>query len=756
MSKKDSENVCFWLPNQTIGRMDVLTPHKMMAVFLIQEYLRLKKPVTDGATREQPPPQPVELSAGDRKRFCMLLLNLIQYPDLAYKDLYGLLVSPVYGLHPVHLEEFNKLMNLLKTVGIDVLFDLYNEIDKLIMDNSASFQIGIVGLYLRKVFVTMDRMSFHEMKDLYLATIAYYEKGLEAMQLEPSADASYNCDSFMLAQNKYIPIEPSDHGHLAAKWSVKQSELFIAQQSALLRDNEVKALPPRDLQRRLNEIIRDRPHCSQAYFLSYLNYVRVRDFNCALNALHRAFDRTPSGNTASSVTAPATNENKEYQYASLNLAILHAEFGHKKQALKCLRECITLAQEYGDANCLQLAHCWQAHLEDRLIPLPSARTTSSNLFHATSLRMLSFMRRTGVNDDPPASLFATLTGIDLAAGQRSMMDLIATSVAQRVALWTVYGRYEQASMCAQILLNVNLKSLDLTYNGNGICQMLCTVTVRLAYMGEFNHALVVLQQTAARFPRYPGSHDWQLTKHYLTALRAIYRGRFEEACQASQNLHAYDANLSLLQLAHVAIARQDHVTGKVLLEGLLRVPNLEPLTAVRAMILQANIYLETHNDQAIIVLNQAQVLARTHHLQYENALIDLHFGQLLLERMRQPQQAFISVKSGLETVLANGPIYDQARAHFLFARTIIAAERASNPPNAKVLQLVRQLAPLLERAVEMFEKLECYVKAKDVWLFLARTYHELEAEDERNHYAYQYQVLDEQFHTPRQYSKVFL
>uniref|UniRef100_A0A182NHR1 Anaphase-promoting complex subunit 5 n=1 Tax=Anopheles dirus TaxID=7168 RepID=A0A182NHR1_9DIPT len=756
MSKKDSENVCFWLPNQTVGRMDVLTPHKMMAVFLIQEYLRLKKPTTADGSRDQqpqPPPQPIELSAGDRKRFCMLLLKLIQYPDLPYKDLYSLLVSPVYGVHPVHLEEFNKLMHMLKSVGIDVLFDLYNEIDKLIMDNTASFQIGIVGLYLRKVFVTMDRMSFHEMKDLYLATITYYEKGMD----ESWPNLSYDCDSFMLAQNKYAPIEPSDHGQLAAKWSVKQSELFIAQQSALLRDNEVKALSPRELQKRLNEIIRDRHHCSQAYFLSYLNNVRVRDFNSALNALHRAFDRTPSASAAAcAVAAPAATESKEYHYASLNLAILHAEFGHKRQARQCLRECIVLAQEYGDTNCLQLAHCWLAHLEERLIPLPG-KHMSLNLLHATCLRMLSFMRISAVHGSSPAQLFKLLMGVDLITCQRSLMDVTATSIAERTAFWTLYGRYEQASMCAQMLLNVDLKSLDLTYNGNGICPVLCTLIVRLAHMGEFGHALVVLQHTRARFPRYPASHDWLLTKHYVAALRAIYRSRYEEALIHSQCLHTYDANLAVLQLAHIAIARQDYVTGKHYIESLLKDDDLEPLTLVRAKILLANLYLLCNHEQVSLILNEAQVVARQHHLQYEDAMIDLHFGQLLLEYMHQPQQAFVAVKAGLETILANGPIYDQARATFLFARTIIAAERAGEPPQAKMLELVGTLVPMLEQAVEMFEKLECHGKAKDVWVFLARTYHTLGADDERNRYAYRFRVLNEQFHEGyRSYPRVFL
>uniref|UniRef100_A0A182PHG8 Anaphase-promoting complex subunit 5 n=1 Tax=Anopheles epiroticus TaxID=199890 RepID=A0A182PHG8_9DIPT len=754
MSKKDSENVCFWLPNQAAGKMDVLTPHKMIVVFLIQEYLRLKKTVSEGVVASGEQSQQIEVSAGDRKRFCMLLLKLIQYPDLPYKDLYGLLLSPVYGVHPVHLEEFKKLMKLLKTVGIDVMFDLYNEIDKLIMDNTASFQIGIVGLYLRKVFVTMDRMSFYEMKDLYLATIAYYDKGMHAIRLDPCPEASYDAESFKQATNQYTPIEPSDHGTHAAKWSVKQSELFIAQQSALLKENEAKALPPKELQKRLNEIIHDRPHCSQAYFLNYMNNVRVREFFGAVHALQRVFDRTPSAGAPPGATnGGGTSEGKDYQYASLNLAILHAEFGHPELARVCLRECIMIAQENADPTCLQLAHAWLSHLEGHCMPLPD-KTTSGSLFHATSLHILSHLRQGSIIGKKPSELFGLLMVNDLLNCQRSMMDLVATGIAERTALWTVYGKHEQASLCAQLLLNVELKSLDKKYNGNGVCQVLCSLVVRLAHLGEFGLALVVLQYTKGNFPRYPQSRDWHLADHYVSVLRAIYRGRWAEASGECQHLHSYDPHLALLQFAHIALAKQDYSTAEDFIARLLDDETLVPLVRIRAMLLSANVYIHNGQPKAFQLLNSAQMYAQRYHLQYEEALVHLHFAYLLLTHLHAPRQAFVSIKAALETILANGPIYDRARALFLFARTLVELER--HEPGAARLNQLNAMLPTFEQAVEMFEKLECYCKAKDVYVYLAQTYHELGSTEERNRYSYRYRLLEEQYPTERQYLNVFL
>uniref|UniRef100_A0AAG5D9H5 Anaphase-promoting complex subunit 5 n=1 Tax=Anopheles atroparvus TaxID=41427 RepID=A0AAG5D9H5_ANOAO len=752
MSKKEAENVCFWLPNQSANKMDVLTPHKMVVVFLIQEYMRLKKSPEGGTTEQQPPA--IELSFADRKRFCMLLLRLIQFPDMPYKDLHALLVSQSYGLHPVHLEEFTKLMKLLKSIGIDVLFDLYNDIDKIIMDNSVL--IGIVGLHLRKVFVTMDKMNFQEVMELYQATIAYYDKGVNAMAADKGiAEESVNA----LNLSQYTPIKPSDHGAFAAKWSVKQSELFVAQQSALLKENEVKALPPDELERRLTEIIHDRPQYAQAYFLQYLNNLRVRDISNAIQALHRSFDR---GTTASSAAGanggsgiPFASENysKEYQYSNLNLAILHSHFGHRKHALQSLRECITLAQDNGDLTCLHLAHSWIARLHNQDPPLPEKNASASSI-HATSLGALAEIRRSCQGgDEPPAKLLGRLMLNDHLNCQRSMMDLVANGTAVRAAVWTVYGNHSMASLCAQVLLNADLKSLDKTYNGEGICQVLCSTVVWLAFLGEFNLAIVVLKHTKDRFPTYPHSHEWWIAEHYITVTRAIYRGHWAEATSECQRMHVFSPPLAMLQLAHVTLAKLEFTTAKTIIRRLLTGGDtLDPLIHVRALILYANTFVGTQHPAAINVLGEAQQLARNHHLQYEEALIGLHFGYIYLVHMNVPRQALVALKGSLETILANGPIYDKSRAMFVFARALVEAEEEQ----AKRLEQLASLVPMFEEAIECFEKLECYSKAKDVYIYLAKTFHSLGELDERNRFSYRYRMLEEQFPTEAQYLNVFL
>lgn len=57
------------------------------------------------------------------------------------------------------------------------------------------------------------------------------------------------------------------------------------------------------------------------HYLSYLNCLRVREFGGAVDSLYHFFDRT-------ALISNQEDKIKGFRYAALNLAILHAQFGH--------------------------------------------------------------------------------------------------------------------------------------------------------------------------------------------------------------------------------------------------------------------------------------------------------------------------------------------------------------------------------------------------------------------------------------------
>lgn len=403
-TKKEFDPINVWSSNSNLNKIDTITPHKVIVVFLVREYIKVK---TEECEKNGFYP------AKFRKQFSMLLLKLIQYPDLTYRDLHACLASPCGGIDSRHLHYFEEYMDNVGTIGVDIMFDLQIFMGRLLTDNVDVNHFGIAGFYIRRILLALNVMSFPDMIDLYKSINTYYERGVRAISMStpchrhaPVTDITGDSDSSAIIMADVsslrgigatatpdITVQPPDfpivgkdkNGH--SKWSVKQADLFIAQQCDLLECNETKAMRPKELQQRLKEISQDIPHYTQAHNLSYMNNLRVRDFCNALDSFHRAYDRSATRGTTAAGTAAEqsannaaavnTNvNNKGLQYSSLNLAILHVQFGHEREALASLRESVMLAQEAGDRICLQLAQSWLCLLDKKYVLLCESSVTN--------------------------------------------------------------------------------------------------------------------------------------------------------------------------------------------------------------------------------------------------------------------------------------------------------------------------------------------------------------------------------------------
>lgn len=412
-NKKEFDPLNIWSASNNLNRYDSITPHKIVVVFLTQEYLKVKN---DEYEKHGAYP------AKYRKGFAMLVLKLIQHPDMSYRELHAFLRLPQFEIDPKCLRRFEELMEKIDTSGIDVLFDLQVFIGNLLTDNIDVNQFGIVGFYIRRILLVLNRMSFSDIIEFYKNFKLYYDKGRRALAFSAADNNASNMEKSEMSLNSTdmsmdtcnmqqdslaqssldLPPPPpillkDKNGH--SKWSVKQADLFIAQQCNLLEYNETRAMKPIELQQRLKEISQDIPFYTQAHILGYMNSLRIQDFFSALDAFHRAYDRTAiRSNTAAnnsngnnSEPTPAANNvksNKGLQYSSLNLAILHVHFNHYSEAFASLRECVMLAQEAGDKVCLQLAQSWLCLLDKKYVLLCESSVTNQMencSVHAVSL-----------------------------------------------------------------------------------------------------------------------------------------------------------------------------------------------------------------------------------------------------------------------------------------------------------------------------------------------------------------------------------
>lgn len=346
--------------------------------------------------------------------------------------------------------------------------------------------------------------------------------------------------------------------------------------------------------------------------------------------------------------------------------------------------------------------------------------------------------------------------------QNNLQELVANSISQKAAIWQQYGKSELSLVLNQVLLQIQRtnKEGDCVENREGVCLALCNVALWLSLQGDINLTAVVLQHASDRFPRDSLSKHWLTTEALILSQHAIQRYKWSEAAKACSTLYLLDPVLGTIQRGHMYIARRHCVRAQGLLQPMLRNQNLEPTQRIRIQILLANTFLDqggSDNDRTTIfnaelirTLTEAAVYAKYKYLSYEGALVDIHTAYVLL-LMGLPQLALRLVRNCMETIFANGGVYDCSRTQFLFVRCLVAAQHTIPEMVIKMKECIQ----ILIDCAQTYLKLEIFPKAKDIYIYLATFYEQANMPKERNRWSYKFRDLEEQFPTSSEYLNVF-
>lgn len=119
-----------------------------------------------------------------------------------------------------------------------------------------------------------------------------------------------------------------------------------------------------------------------------------------------------------------------------------------------------------------------------------------------------------------------------------------------------------------------------------------------------------------------------------------------------------------------------------------------------------------------------------------------------------PYQAMRNVREPIIQILAQGGLYDQARAHITYAKCLSA--NAANQTNSEhkrhiMLEAINQLF----KAKKILERLEANDRLKSTLYLLSVFYHEIDMPEERNRCAFEFKQLDQQFPTEKNHVILF-
>ncbi|XP_026680580.1 anaphase-promoting complex subunit 5 [Diaphorina citri] len=824
-------------------RKEHVTPYKIAVVCLINQMCILRYKIRPNAY----------LCKGERgitikpqhlRDFYLLTLKLIHCPDLAFTELHKLLTGKQYQLMPELLANYEKLCDKILVKKIDGLMDTINNLNKMLIDLPGQMSPLVnksspVGLFLRRMMLHFDKLSFPQTILVFEAFERYVREGREQVEkdkgfvvdriltlrenVNTSTPESANTGSGSVSKNQMdITSEKMDDDEMdiseeektagddgegifkqptaintpytskvnfdktlpllsqltigqdtkkvekwdpGAIWSRKQAELFISQQAMFLLNNPQQALPPPVLQERLQQILKHNPEHAEAYYLSYLNCLRVNEFCGALENLYHYFDR-------SNTLLNHEDKPKGLRFAALNLGILYAHFGHKEEALRALREAIALAHEVSDNQCLQHIQAWYYKLignekiMEKQMERSILKSSDLNLHFLTSFGLLSFSRFASSMGTKPSLVFELLHKSDLLNFHYDITDLMANSYATKAGLWNMYGKTEMASLMSQMLLHLDLKdpTIGLTcYNGESVCLAICNVTSRFIEEGEFHLANIVLNHAKERFPQ---EKSWQLVEQLLVFTQALYQRQWLEAQRAVDQIAAHDKIESKLRRAELLIERENFREAMETVNSLFESENerMGALHRTRALILPGKATMCESNkcdrmpmirkyghekpvdrsactgSAAVNHFMKAVTTGSEFYLNYYSCMATIEHAKLLYDK-GFTNQALRLMEEGIVTVLAHGTSYDQASALYFYLVCEANSIQETNGPMR--VDAIMEIVKTLERVKDTFKRLGVVHKIQSIVFLQAMLCEDVGKTSELYKYSLEFRKLDE-------------
>ncbi|KAM9331539.1 anaphase-promoting complex subunit 5 [Gastrophryne carolinensis] len=718
------------------GIKDWVTPYKISVLALLSEMSRN-----------------ADIALLEKRRLNKHILPLLQGPDMSLSKLLRIVEECCPNVAS-SLQIRIKLMAEGELKDMEQFFDELS--DAFLGTEPDVHKTSVVGLFLRHMILAYNKLSFSQVYKLHTSLHSYYhsdksktapkseneEAEMDLSNTDDEEEQQVDEAGKMEKEDLDFPIVEEDlacNGPL----SQKQAEYFLSQQALLLKNDESKALSPVLLQKELNNLLKFNPDFAEAHYLSYLNSLRVQDVFSSTHSLLHYFDRLILTG-AESKSNGDEGYGRSLRYAALNLASLHCRFGHYHQAELALQEAIRIAQESSDHVCLQHCLIWLYILKSKkgedssvLLEHSIKKAVHFGLPYLASLGIQSLVQQRALAGKTVDKLMDALKDSDLLHWKHSLSDLIDISLAQKTAIWRLYGQSTMALQQAQMLLTMN--SLDAVNvnvqqnNSEPFAVALCHLAELHAEQGCFSAASDILKNLKERFP--PGCQHaklWMLFDQKIQFDRAMTDGKYHLTESLVTGISALDSVEGLYRKAVVLKAQNQtaeaHKVLQLLLTHCQKVKNIEMV--IRVLLSLAELYWRSScHPVALPVLLQALALSREYRLQYlaSETVLNLAFSQLMLGI---PEQALNILHMAIEPILAHGKVLDKGRAMYLAAKCQVAS--AASYGSQKKTEALESAISNLNEAKTYFGMVDCKEHIRDILYLQARLYNSLGKIQERN------------------------
>ncbi|KAI1865256.1 hypothetical protein JX265_008303 [Neoarthrinium moseri] len=401
------------------------------------------------------------------------------------------------------------------------------------------------GAFVRRAQLEFTRLRFHDAFELWKdfvryrqTTAAYYRKKTPAFQrlsfdnvllegehawgegVEAVASVAYG-DMLRDDPNSTLPVSTDDIEKLL-EFQIEQMQKY---------GNRI----PLEIRHQFQDLLHDSFMIpSLSHYLSYLDAWRAGDYSTSFDYLHRYFDYTMQN-----------RDRLFYQYALLNLAVLHADFGCYKEALSAMLETVSTARENRDMTCLNFALNWLFHF-GRAHP-EVTRDLESNSMLGTKKESLAFLRSKAKDTGMWTlwtSALASEAKMNLSNGEsistalehmvrssqilveRNMTGVMGSQISLNIALWDRLGVAYLSSTFCEVFLRCHAK--------HSVFDDELKVTSRIASMlamrGKYDEALERLESMDPNSLRsWKPSQYWHKFRGIIKLRRDLHRNNLDGA-----------------------------------------------------------------------------------------------------------------------------------------------------------------------------------------------------------------------------------
>lgn len=709
---------------------DIITAHKLALLVLVSEYCRVKMRRHDQLNEE-----PWSHTSQHCRDFAVLSLKLLQSPDMTLSDLLAAL-RPV--LHPKTLDLFTDELASIRDAGVAGIMDYVPNLDNLLADPVAAtpavlHKSSVLGLFVRRMLLALDKLNFSGLVNLHKSFCSYYDEGLR----RPPEMAAF---------------EGGDVGARPAA-TQRQADLFLAQQVMLMQLSEKAALPPPQLQRRINELLAGSKDLFEAHYLSFLNCLAVREYSGADDSLRHYFDRAVPVAPETKGTVEDSGSTRNLRYASFNLATLHSKMGNRGEALIALREAVTLAQDANDSAFLQHALSFLCRLQgSRCDPSQLrclvTRASELGLHSVASFGIQALARVEGEAGIAPCTVFELLGKSDLLNCQHAMSEPAGSALAERAALWAFYGFQSLSQLQSQWLLHASrgdpLRAAGVQPLGEVAALALRNLAIAFTWQGHYQNAKEVLNFAKSLFPQYSDSYKALKLCHLITSFNvALYQAYWplvEKLASGIRVLDRYEGNLCRAR----SLLWQGHFTAALdLVDTLFKeccdvekdfvgcVPHFKG----RLYHLKAELFIEASQPMlAIPVLCKGLTHAEKHHLAYVRAMLVVLMAEVQFQ-IGLPGHASTLLDEVVTIILSHGGLADIGQLCLLRAKCAFSS---------KGVEAAGEAVKLATMALDTYTKVQLKKGIRDAAYWLALTCNIAGLEEQRNAAAQRFRQVDEE------------